>query len=85
MGRRRAHGTKPPHALDPPGFAHGFSVLSDEADVLYKTTTLWHQPSDRSILWNDPELAIDWRVEEASVSAKDAAGRRLRDAELFED
>ena len=69
----------------PPGFAHGFSVLSDEADVLYKTTTLWHQPSDRSILWNDPDLAIDWRVEDPSVSPKDAAGKLLRDAELFEE
>lgn len=69
----------------PPGFAHGFSVLSDEADVLYKTTTLWHQPSDRSILWNDPELAIDWQVDNPSVSPKDAAGKLLRDAELFDD
>ncbi len=68
----------------PPRFAHGFSVLSEEADVLYKCTTLWHQPSDRSIIWNDPDLAIDWQVESASVSPKDAAGQRLRDAELFE-
>jgi dTDP-4-dehydrorhamnose 3,5-epimerase len=68
----------------PPRFAHGFSVLSDEADVLYKCTTLWHQPSDRSILWNDPDLAIDWQVENPSVSAKDAAGKLLRDAEVYE-
>ncbi len=68
----------------PPGFAHGFSVLSDEAEVLYKCTTLWHQPSDRSILWNDPDLAIDWRVSSPSISAKDAAGKPLRDADLFE-
>lgn len=68
----------------PPRFAHGFSVLSDEADVLYKCTTLWHPPSDRSILWNDPELAIDWQVETPSVSPKDAAGQLLREAELFE-
>jgi dTDP-4-dehydrorhamnose 3,5-epimerase len=68
----------------PPRFAHGFSVLSEEADVLYKCTTLWHQPSDRSILWNDPDLAIDWQVESPSVSPKDAAGKLLREAELFE-
>ncbi len=68
----------------PPRFAHGFSVLSEEADVLYKCTTLWHQPSDRSILWNDPDLAIDWQVESPSVSPKDAAGKPLREAELFE-
>jgi dTDP-4-dehydrorhamnose 3,5-epimerase len=68
----------------PPGFAHGFSALSAEADVLYKCTTLWHQPSDRSILWNDPDLAIDWRVERPSVSPKDAAGNPLREADLFD-
>lgn len=68
----------------PPGFAHGFSVLSDEADVLYKCTTLWHQPSDRSIVWNDPDLAIDWHIESPSISPKDADGKLLRDAELFE-
>ncbi len=68
----------------PPGFAHGFSVLSDDAEVLYKCTTLWHQPSDRSILWNDPDLAIDWRVENPSISSKDAAGKLLREADLFE-
>ncbi|MDP9190628.1 MAG: dTDP-4-dehydrorhamnose 3,5-epimerase [Acidobacteriota bacterium] len=68
----------------PPGFAHGFSVLSDESEVLYKCTTLWHQPSDRSILWNDPELAIDWRVTNPAISPKDTAGKPLRDADLFE-
>ncbi len=68
----------------PPRFAHGFAALSDEVDVLYKCTTLWHQPSDRSILWNDPDLAIDWQVENPSLSQKDAAGKPLRDAEVFE-
>jgi dTDP-4-dehydrorhamnose 3,5-epimerase len=68
----------------PPGFAHGFSVLSDEAEVLYKCTTLWHQPSDRSILWNDPDLNIDWRIDNPAISEKDAAGKPLRDADLFE-
>jgi dTDP-4-dehydrorhamnose 3,5-epimerase len=67
----------------PPRYAHGFSVLSDEADVLYKCTTLWHQPSDRSIVWNDPDLNIDWQVSNPSISPKDADGSLLRDAELF--
>jgi dTDP-4-dehydrorhamnose 3,5-epimerase len=68
----------------PPRFAHGFAVLSEDAEVLYKCTTLWHQPSDRSLLWNDPDLAIDWRVTDASLSAKDAAGKPLREADLFD-
>ena len=67
----------------PPSFAHGFSTLSEEADVLYKCTTAWHQPSDRSILWNDPDLGIDWRVSQPVVSDKDAVGKPLREAELF--
>jgi dTDP-4-dehydrorhamnose 3,5-epimerase len=68
----------------PPKFAHGFAVLSDEADVLYKCTTLWHKPSDRSLLWNDPDLAIDWSIENPSLSDKDALGKPLREAEVFE-
>ena len=67
----------------PPRFAHGFSVLED-ADVIYKCTTLWHSRSDRSILWNDPAIGIEWGVTEASISAKDAAGKPLAEAELFE-
>lgn len=68
----------------PPRFAHGFSVLSESADVVYKCTTPWHQASDRSILWNDPEIGIDWRVSDPPLSAKDAAAPLLRDAEVFE-
>ncbi|HKR66360.1 MAG TPA: dTDP-4-dehydrorhamnose 3,5-epimerase [Thermoanaerobaculia bacterium] len=68
----------------PPKFAHGFAVLSEEADVLYKCTTRWHQPSDCSLLWNDPELGIDWRVSAPSLSAKDETGKPLREARLFE-
>lgn len=68
----------------PPRFAHGFSVLSEIADVLYKCTTPWHAASDRSILWNDPALAIDWGVSAPSLSAKDAAAPPLSDAEVFE-
>lgn len=68
----------------PPRFAHGFTVLSDEAEVLYKCTTLWHQATDRSILWNDPDIGIDWPVDTPSLSPKDAAGKPLREAEVFE-
>ena len=68
----------------PPRFAHGFAVLSDEAEVAYKCTTPWDPPSDRTIVWNDPDLAIDWEVSEPVVSPKDASGKRLRDAEVFE-
>ncbi|HEX8254002.1 MAG TPA: dTDP-4-dehydrorhamnose 3,5-epimerase [Thermoanaerobaculia bacterium] len=68
----------------PPRFAHGFAVLSEDAEVLYKCTTLWHQQSDRSILWNDAEIGIDWRVANPSLSPKDAAGKPLREADLFE-
>ena len=67
----------------PPGFAHGFSVLSAEADVLYKCTTLRHAASERSILWSDPELDIDWQLTSPIVSAKDAAAPPLATADLF--
>jgi dTDP-4-dehydrorhamnose 3,5-epimerase len=71
----------------PEGFAHGFLVLSETAEVLYKTTRGYYPPGERSILWNDPELAIPWPLDqlsggEPSVSAKDAKGALLRDAEL---
>lgn len=67
----------------PPGFAHGFSVLSEEAEVLYKCTTLRHAASERSILWSDPEIAIDWQLASPIVSPKDAAAPPLREADLF--
>ncbi len=57
----------------PPGFAHGFLVLSEQADVLYKTTTYYHPQSDRSLLWSDPELKIEWPLmAEPILSSKDA-------------
>jgi dTDP-4-dehydrorhamnose 3,5-epimerase len=68
----------------PPGFAHGFAVLSDSADVIYKCTTLWHKESDRSLLWNDPAIGIDWRVADPQISEKDEAGKPLSEAEVFE-
>lgn len=70
----------------PPGFAHGFVVLSDAAEFLYKTTDYWAPEHERSIIWNDPELAIDWQLggAEPILSAKDQLGKPLREAELFE-
>jgi dTDP-4-dehydrorhamnose 3,5-epimerase len=68
----------------PPGFAHGFVVLSDYADFLYKTTDYYAPQHERCILWNDPDLGIDWQItEEPILSAKDGAGKLLRDAEVF--
>ena len=69
----------------PKGLAHGFAVLSDYADVLYKTTDFWAPEYERSIVWNDPDLAITWPPGVHPIlSAKDEAGQRLRDAEVFE-
>jgi dTDP-4-dehydrorhamnose 3,5-epimerase len=68
----------------PPGFAHGFVVLSDYAEFLYKTTDYWSPEHERCILWNDPALAIDWPMQESpQLSAKDREGRLLADAEVF--
>lgn len=68
----------------PPGFAHGFLVLSDSADFLYKTTDYYAPQYERSLLWNDPELNIDWLItEEPILSAKDKAASPLKTAELF--
>ena len=69
----------------PKGFAHGFLVLSEYAEFLYKTTDFWAREHERSIAWDDPDLAISWPIdEEPLLSAKDKAGSRLRDAEVFE-
>jgi len=69
----------------PPGFAHGFVVLSDYAEFLYKTTDYWAPEHERCIIWNDPALAIDWQIREnPQLSTKDSAGRLLVDAEVFE-
>ncbi len=69
----------------PPGFAHGFVVRSESAEFLYKTTDYYAPEYERSIAWNDPDLAIDWQLDDEPVlSAKDRDGKRLRDAEIFE-
>ncbi len=68
----------------PPGFAHGFVVLSETAEFLYKTTDYYAPQFERCIAWNDPELAIDWRfVGTPALSAKDTAGSLIAQAEVF--
>jgi dTDP-4-dehydrorhamnose 3,5-epimerase len=61
----------------PPGFAHGFCVVSESALLQYKCTELYHPETELSVAWNDPELAIDWPVREPVLSKKDAAGLAL--------
>ncbi|BAN51116.1 dTDP-4-dehydrorhamnose 3,5-epimerase [Metapseudomonas resinovorans] len=69
----------------PAGFAHGFLVLSEHAEFLYKTTDYYAPEHERCIRWDDPDLAIDWPLAEApQLSAKDQAGTRFKDADLFE-
>jgi dTDP-4-dehydrorhamnose 3,5-epimerase len=69
----------------PKGFAHGFMVLSKYAEVLYKTTDFSAPEHERSIAWDDPDLAITWPLEGQPVlSAKDKVGARFKDAEVFE-
>ena len=69
----------------PPGFAHGFLVLSDTADFLYKCTTLYDPPGDRGIRWDDPAIGIAWPDigMAPQLSAKDAVAPRLAEAEVF--
>jgi len=69
----------------PPGFAHGFLVLSEHAEVLYKTTDYWAPQFERTIVWNDRDLAIAWPTgEEPHLSAKDKSGAAFNEAEIFE-
>ena len=69
----------------PPGLAHGFVVLSDSADFLYKATDYYAQEFERTILWNDPDLAIEWPLAgQPILSSKDAAAKTFREAEVFE-
>lgn len=68
----------------PPGFAHGFLVLSESADFLYKTTDYYAPEYERCLRWDDPDLAIDWPMAGAPVlSDKDRAGKWLREVEMF--
>lgn len=78
----------------PPGFAHGFRVLCDNTHVLYKSTGYYAPEHERTIAWNDPDLKIDWKLDDSPgshpivsdpiVSDKDRRGMALRDAETFE-
>jgi dTDP-4-dehydrorhamnose 3,5-epimerase len=70
----------------PPGFAHGFYVTSDEAEVLYKATDYYAPQWERTILWNDPHIHIEWPIQNVLpiLSPKDETGKSLADAELFE-
>ena len=68
----------------PPGFAHGFAVLSEHAEFLYKTTDYYAPEHERCIRWDDPEIGIEWPLAGAPIlSSKDAAGTPLRSAEVF--
>ena len=68
----------------PEGFAHGFLVLSDVAEFIYKTTDYWVPEHERTIIWNDPTLAINWKNDaEPVISRKDANGVLFANADLF--
>jgi dTDP-4-dehydrorhamnose 3,5-epimerase len=68
----------------PPGFAHGFCVTSDSVEFLYKTTDYWSPAHERTLLWNDPQLAIPWPLTgEPLLAAKDKTGTPLAEAETF--
>lgn len=68
----------------PPGFAHGFAVVSDIAEMLYKQTDFYAPENERIILWNDPELDIEWpQLTQPQLSEKDLAGRPLKAAEIY--
>jgi len=69
----------------PPGFGHAFLVLSETAGFAYKVTDYYSPGGERTILWNDPELRIEWPIaaSDAIVSEKDAKGKLLKDAEVF--
>lgn len=68
----------------PEGFAHGFVVLSEDAEVLYKTTDYWSPENERCIAWNDSLINIDWQISvEPIVSIKDKAGLTLSQSEVF--
>ena len=68
----------------PGGFAHGFLTMSETADFLYKTTDYWYPQHERTLLWNDPALGIEWPLDVApKVAPKDATGTALAKADLY--
>jgi dTDP-4-dehydrorhamnose 3,5-epimerase len=71
----------------PPGFAHGYYVLSSWAEVTYKTTDYYSPEWERTVAWDDPQIGVQWPLPDGQkpvISAKDAQGKRLADAELFD-
>jgi dTDP-4-dehydrorhamnose 3,5-epimerase len=74
--------TRPTLFWIPPGFAHGFCVLSDEADFLYKCTDFYSPANERAIRWNDPTLGIDWPLGSPSLSPKDSVAPDFAEADL---
>ena len=70
----------------PPGFAHGFVVTSESAEFLYKTTDYWYPEHERSLLWSDPDVGVQWPIQDQpQLAAKDAAAMHLAVAEVFDD
>jgi dTDP-4-dehydrorhamnose 3,5-epimerase len=70
----------------PPGFGHGFFATTSQADVIYKATDYYHKQGERCILWNDPDLAIDWPIPNGLtpvISKKDASAPKFKEAEVF--
>ncbi|HVE49127.1 MAG TPA: dTDP-4-dehydrorhamnose 3,5-epimerase [Casimicrobiaceae bacterium] len=69
----------------PPGFAHGFLVVSETADFLYKATDYYHPEHERTLVWNDPDVNVRWPVAgEPTLAAKDKAGTRFADCAVYE-
>jgi dTDP-4-dehydrorhamnose 3,5-epimerase len=75
----RLSGEEPKQLYIPPGFAHGFCVLSESADFAYKCTTFYSPDDERGIIWSDPEIGINWPIAEPLLSAKDQRFSRLRE------
>lgn len=67
----------------PPGFAHGFAVLSQEAHFIYKCTAEYNSGSEKGIIWNDPVLGIDWKVSDPQLCERDKKWPKLEEAEIF--
>jgi dTDP-4-dehydrorhamnose 3,5-epimerase len=67
----------------PAGFAHGFCALTDECDVTYKCTAFYDPATEQSILWNDPDIGIEWPITEPRLSTKDAMAPRLKEAKVL--
>lgn len=67
----------------PAGFAHGFCALTDDCDVTYKCTAFYDPGTERTIVWNDPDIGIEWPISEPRLSTKDAMAPRLKDAQVL--